>query len=647
MSTLAVTSSAQATQPDAARASDTFPAARATPGGILLASAWFGLVIGFVDLVLFVIRKNWVEHDFYRVGNDFPWVIPAVVTAVSLIPGVLLALGAWLFRLRIASGIVTGLVAFVPFLDLVASLPRIDIYAHLLLSAGLSAQTARLAGRRSEAFFRWMRRTTPVLGGLLVAIAAGTLGGRAWGERRALANLPPPPSASAQNVLLIVWDTVRAQNLSLYGYHRPTTPNLAELARRGVRFARAYATAPWTLPSHASLFTGHWPHEQSGDWSTALDDAHTTLAEYLRAQGYDTAGFAANIEYCTHETGLNRGFTHYEDYPLDRWDTLARYPALGHRLDFAIDRLTCTLDDWWTRYFGRPSRIDPRSKIHAKRGVEVERAFQNWLNWQQTRGRPFFAFLNFIDAHVPFEVPDPTAPGFGMLPQTCRDREIMTYWNMMDKTSFPQHFLSMAQDTYDTSIAYLDQRLASLLRDLGRRGALENTIVIVTSDHGEHFGEHRLFSHGCSLYRELVEVPLVIVDPRHVPGGPVVKEPASLRDIPATVVDLLGLDRDAPFPGQSLSRFWDRDEASEAGPILMEASKPLFMANQGREPVAKGPMKALISSGMHYIRTADGNEELYSLETDPREEINLAGRFSSLAIINEFRVTMQTLLQRH
>ena len=96
-----------------------------------------------------------------------------------------------------------------------------------------------------------------------------------------------------------------------------------------------------------------------------------------------------------------------------------------------------------------------------------------------------------------------------------------------------------------------------LLDELGRRGVLDDTLVIVTSDHGEHLGDHGLFFHGCSLYRQLVEVPLVIVDPKGVPAGRAVAEPVSLRDVPATVLDLLGLGRGAAFPGRSLARFWD------------------------------------------------------------------------------------------
>ena len=180
---------------------------------------------------------------------------------------------------------------------------------------------------------------------------------------------------------------------------------------------------------------------------------------------------------------------------------------------------------------------------------------------------------------------------------------------------------------------------------------LDNTLVMVTSDHGEHLGDHLLFFHGCSLYRQLVEVPLVIVDPSRVPAGRVITEPVSLRDVPATVVDLLALGPDAPFPGRSLARFWsrgdDRPASSPVEPLLMETGKPLLLTNQGREPVARGPMKSLIGWGMHYIRAGDGLEELYSLASDPEERNNVADLPKNEGAMVRFRNSLSSMLEKH
>src|SRR5262249_15471942 len=155
---------------------------------------------------------------------------------------------------------------------------------------------------------------------LLVAVILMAVGRHAHFavlERRAAAK---PVAKGSTNVLFIVMDTVRAKNLSLYGYPRPTTPRLAGLASRGVRFAEALSVAPWTLPSHASMFTGRWSTELFEYPEEGLDDTYPTLAEYLGESGYATAGFVANTYYCNSGFGLSRGFDHYEDF-YETFDT--------------------------------------------------------------------------------------------------------------------------------------------------------------------------------------------------------------------------------------------------------------------------------------------------------------------------------------
>jgi arylsulfatase A-like enzyme len=617
---------------------------RPSAGLVLLFSMWLGLVAGLLDLGFVVLKKH-VSDDFYRLGEGFPWIIPTVVAALVLLPSLVLVLVIRSRRGRIPIGIAVALPAFVGFLDLCARLP-LAFWASLLFSAGLAVQLARIVRPRERAFTRFVRRTAPLLVGVVVALELATTGARDWAERRAIAALPPPPS-SARNVLLIVWDTVRAKNLSLHGYDRRTAPNLERLASLGVRFEHAFATSPWTLPSHASLFTGRWPHELSAGWREPLDDTHITLAEKLGSLGYDTAGFVANLDYCARETGLGRGFAHYEDYPLGLWEAFTRYAGLGRRgdlfsLSLAVDKLT-----GGRRVGSRP--WIPYLKEHAKGAAEIDSAFSRWLAWQRPRKRPFFAYLNYNEAHTPYEVPDDSPRGFGLRPSSWRDRLVLQQWAMIDKTKQPMRDVQLANDLYDDSIAYLDRRLGALLDELGKSGVLENTVVVVTSDHGEHLGDHLLFFHGCSLYRQLVEVPLVIVSPNDVPRGQAIAEPVSLRDMPATVVDLLGLDRGATFPGHSLARFWRRGEGEDPPrpePLLMETDPPTLLVNQGREPAAKGPMQGIIAGGMHYIRSGDGREELYALNVDPDEEMNIAGLPDAQEALAGFRGALQSLFRR-
>jgi arylsulfatase A-like enzyme len=612
------------------------------PGTILLLTLWIGLAAGFLDLAIVVFQARLITPDFYRLGHGFPWIIPAGVAAVVLVPGVLIVLVAAIRRGAVPRALALGLPAFVALLDLCARLP-LELWASLLLSVGLTVQYTRFAGRRIEALLRVARLTAPLLAGTILVLALATSGVRAWSEHRAIAALPPPPPA-ARNVLLIVWDTVRAQNLSLHGYFRPTTPNLERFAAAGTRFQHAFATSPWTLPAHASLFTGRWPHELSAGWRSALDGTYPTLAEHLRSLGYDTAGFVANLDYCGRETGLERGFTHYEDYPINAWEILTRYVGLGRRLDKPSVAMAVSL--LAGRRQGASGPLIPLSHEHAKRAEDIDRAFLDWLSWQRDRDRPFFAFLNYNDAHTPYEAPDESAPGFGLRPSSWSERITLLQWNNVDKLTLPMRTVQLGYDLYDDSIAHLDKRLGALLDELGRRGVLDETLVIVTSDHGEHLGDHRLFFHGCSLYRQLVQVPLVMVDTRNVLAGRTVDEPVSLRDLPATVLDLLGLEGEHAFPGRSLTRFWAQGEGAdppefESEPLLMETEKPPLLTNQGREPVAQGPMKALVAEGMHYIRSGDGREELFSLKSDPQERFNVAG--NAPAILARFRALLQSV----
>jgi arylsulfatase A-like enzyme len=229
------------------------------------------------------------------------------------------------------------------------------------------------------------------------------------------------------------------------------------------------------------------------------------------------------------------------------------------------------------------------------------------------------------------------------------DRQTLLQWNSLDKARLSFHDVRMAADVYDDCISYLDRRLGILLKELSQRGVLDNTLVIVTADHGEHLGDHLLFFHGCSLYRQLVQVPLVIVDTKGVPSDRVVVEPVSLCDVPATVIDLLGLGRDDRFPGRSLSRFWRRSDRAVSplgDPLLMQTGKPEVLTNQGREPAAKGPMNSVVASGLHYIRTADGLEELYMLSSDPEESFNLAAAPQFQGMLERFRQTLRMMLRK-
>jgi len=206
--------------------------------------------------------------------------------------------------------------------------------------------------------------------------------------------------------------------------------------------------------------------------------------------------------------------------------------------------------------------------------------------------------------------------------------------------------IKRVRDEYDACIAYLDDQLGRLFNELDTKGQLENTLVLVTSDHGEHFGEHAgIFQHGASLYSQEIHVPLLVIHPGRVPSGKVISAPVSLRDLPATVVDLLGLGPESPFPGRSLARFWDagavRDQ-SLAEPVLSELLKPGPTSSDDA-----GYYSALAVGEMVYIRNAKGDEELYNIAVDPAEAHNLARSAEAQPALERLRTALEPLVADH
>ena len=216
-------------------------------------------------------------------------------------------------------------------------------------------------------------------------------------------------------------------------------------------------------------------------------------------------------------------------------------------------------------------------------------------------------------------------------------------WISLDKQRLPQSYRALARDCYDNCLAYLDEQLGKLFDELQRRGVLDRTLVIVTSDHGEGLGEHGLFDHGESLYRTEVRVPLLIVLPSRSQYQGVVTETVSLRDVPATIVDLAGQGTGSPFLGRSLSGLWrgsapGADSGTIEGAFSELASPNPTNPNQGRSPAYRGPMISLAEGDFVYIRNeGDGTEELFDERADPRELTNRARSDAMRLVLQRFR----------
>ena len=594
----------------------TEPAARRRPGRLPLSPAAavllaisFGLCGGYLDLGVILFKKLWLNPEgSFRCARDFPWTVPVSQMVLLAIPGGLVAAVNRLRPKSLSLNVASWLFAT---LAIWSALLRLPIYGacSLLLAAGLARPIGNMVVARGP-YSRPLRSILAASLGLLIVLAALSSGRRSVEEARAVAALPSAPRG-ARNLVLIVWDTVRASYTSLHDYPRDTTPNLAGWARKGVRYDRALAPAPWTFPSHCSFFTGQWPFRLNAQWKPTLDTSHPTLAEYLSSRGYQTAGFVANTECCQYETGLDRGFIHYEDYPLTPRSLLGRTIAgewlLENVLSFGDE-----YDKKWIRIQSRGAR-------------EINGAFLDWLG-RRRPDRPFFAFLNDFDAHAPYIPPAGYQGRFGLRPRTPQDYRVLVDFVKMDKNRITRWDVWLARDSYHDCLAFLDDQLGRLLGELQNRGLLGDTDVIITSDHGEEFGEHLYFGHAYNTNLDAIGVPLVILSPR-APAGRVVSSPVSLRDLPATVVDLLGLSAGSPFPGRSLAAYWETAPGQLpeiTSPALTEQAEAAAFQpppRQGREH--PGFQMSLVASGHHYIRHGMGLEQLYDLRADPSERVNL------------------------
>jgi arylsulfatase A-like enzyme len=592
---------------------------------------WFGLAVGLLELGLIFALKPLRDPSpgFFRMNRHALWMIPAFNLLLFPSCGIVLAIARRL-RPRLGLRFAAGVFGYLAFLTLLLTYSRIHVWACLLFASGLAYRFSRRVGRNPSRYRLIQARTSPVLGCAVVGLVATAYVGGVVDSRAP--KHEPARAANRPNVLLIVLDTTRADRMSLHGYHRATTPHLEQLAKRGVRFDRGRATAPWTLPSHASIFTGRWPHELSASYDGPLDGTYPTIGGFLRSKGYATGGFVANVPYAGAETGLSRGFSHFVDHDTSLAGVF-KCSTLGSRVIWPVVAL------------------DPRVGVSAetvsrKDAALVGRQLLDWLD-DQPRDQPYFAFMNVYDAHNPYLPPRDFKDRFGVSPTTGSDYHAIAKWFILDKKRLPPRQIEIVNDAYDNCLAYLDDQLGRLFRELELRRRLENTIVIVTADHGEHFGEHGVYGHASSLYDQEIRVPLLIVAPDGQSAGRIVDRSVSLREIPATIADLAGLGRDSPFPGRSLARYWDEksDKRSLDAPVLSEVEGPARAApNQGRSPAFRGSMQSLVVAEKLFIRNGDGVEELYDLEKDRDQLKNLASTPDGRALLPAMRDQLRRLL---
>lgn len=459
------------------------------------------------------------------------------------------------------------------------------VLIYFLLSTAIRLWTSRKVGG-----FMLKAWGSPAFVALVVAGVGGSavlLGPHA--EAESAVSRPASPEG-APNVLLIVVDTLRADHLPGYGYERGSTPHLDRFAQDAVRFDQAFANASWTRPSFASILSGRYAssHGVMGK-PDALPSEIVTLPEALREGGYATAGYVTNFNVGPY-FNFQQGFEQYTflepEFVLGADDAAAKLLLV----QFLRQRIES--------YRAARGQVEPGTAYQD--AETVNRHLVSWLEHEAPADDPWFLFAGYMDPHDPYFPHPYDGTGYARAAHQHPDVEEA----------------DVLRALYDGEITYWDEHFGALMDDLRRRGLYDDTMIIITSDHGEEFAEHGGFWHGTTLYDEQVHVPLFVKLPGNARAGTHVGHWVQSIDLMPTILRHIGLDVPEGVQGGSLDEGTDRVYAEESheGNVLESVRErrdfeelKLITANPGN-PRGLEPV------------------ELYRVADDPGEQENLAER---------------------
>jgi len=388
-----------------------------------------------------------------------------------------------------------------------------------------------------------------------------------------ISSLDPRP-----NILFISLDTTRADHLSAYGYERETSPSLEALADEGILFETAYAPSATTGPSHASLFTSVWPMSHGVTKNgRELDASWTTLAEVLAEEGYETAAVVSSYVLSS-RFGYDKGFSSFDD-------------------DFSQAVVPHGVTLW------EGEAVE--GKFYGRADDTTGRALR-WLEDRPEPEKPFFLFVHYFDPHDPYLVPDGYTPPFQPGPKEALKHNRVVFM-------------------YDATLAYMDQEVGRLLAGLKRLGLEDETLVVVTGDHGEGLMERGHWHHGIHIHEEGVRVPLILRLPNQKSAGLRVSSPVSWLDLAPSLLALSGIPPREDFRGESVAEV-------VYGERILDPERPIWLYRRhysGDDELegglARGEKWGLRRGRWKLIWGEDENRlELYDLQTDPGEKVNLA-----------------------
>jgi arylsulfatase A-like enzyme len=389
------------------------------------------------------------------------------------------------------------------------------------------------------------------------------------------------------NVVIVVLDTARADHFSAYGYSLPTTPNFDAFAKGAILFEQAYSTSTWTLPAHASLFTGMLPVTHGATFETEfLDEEIETLAELLADAGYQTAAFSNNA-WVSDRTNLMQGF----ERVAERWRKQHVDKGPGH-------------------------------------GLRTNKAILRWIERRDTES-PFFVFVNYIEPHMQYNPPPRFVQRFVPgIPEAERVRSLFNEIDWyMNPGSIPEELLPVRRAMYDGALAFADAVLGELVAGLRELGVWEDTLVVVTSDHGENLGEKGHLGHIFTLYQTTVRIPLAIRPSGGRDAGTTRSDPVQLTDVFATVAAAAGV---TPSDGRIVGRDLLAERVPRERPVVTEYARPerilaLFPDDPRAETIMapyKRGLRSIQIGDDKLVQGSDGRRELYDVARDPGEQYN-------------------------
>jgi arylsulfatase A-like enzyme len=390
---------------------------------------------------------------------------------------------------------------------------------------------------------------------------------------------PSSIQAASPNIVLIVMDTARHDHCSFHGYEKKTTPILEELSKNSTIFHDAYTPAGWTSPAHASLFTGLFPisHGVSQENWICGDDL-TTLAEILRDRGYETVGIVENPVLAS-PNNFDQGFQMYHE-------------------------------TW---------------KIKKKNQNTACEIFKEFVP-NRNKNKPFFVFFNFIEPHSPYNSSGPFYDTFISDPSIKLEHNMWIEY-FLNKVNFSNSQIKHLFELYDAEILYTDYLIGQVIYTLKNYDLWNDTVFIVTSDHGENIGDHNMMDHVFSLHESIIKIPLLIHYPKSFALGHHDFSPTLLIDIFPTLLKLCGIDINRfDYHGVSLVNSERKNRKIFAEYYYPKQALELFPddeKNHKRLEKYKRRIKAVIEGKFKLIWGSDGNHALYNLKEDPNEEKNL------------------------